>query len=41
VLNLIQFERILNTIKNQYILSKNIEISIETTPDKINKENLI
>jgi len=41
VLKLEQFEKILNTIKNKYILEENCEISLETTPDKISKENLI
>ena len=41
VLKLEQFEKILNIIKNKYILDKKCEISIETTPDKISKENLI
>ena len=41
VLKLEQFEKILNTIKNKYILDEECEISIETTPDKISKENLI
>ncbi|MDQ7009083.1 MAG: radical SAM family heme chaperone HemW [Candidatus Gracilibacteria bacterium] len=40
VLKLEQFEKILNTIKNKYILDTNCEISLETTPDKITKENL-
>lgn len=41
VLKVEQFEKILNTIKNKYTLEENCEITIETTPDKINKENLI
>ena len=41
MLKLEQFEKILNTIKNKYILEENCEISLETTPDKISKENLI
>ena len=41
VLKLEQFEKILNIIKNKYILEENCEISLETTPDKISKENLI
>ena len=41
VLKLEQFEKILKIIKNKYILDKNCEITIETTPDKITKENLI
>jgi oxygen-independent coproporphyrinogen-3 oxidase len=41
VLNLKQFEKIFKTIKNNFFLDKNCEISIETTPDKISEENLI
>jgi coproporphyrinogen III oxidase-like Fe-S oxidoreductase len=41
VLKLEQFEKILNTIKNKFILDEKCEISLETTPDKITEENLI
>jgi len=41
VLKLEQFKKILEVIKNKYILEENCEISLETTPDKISKENLI
>lgn len=41
VLKIKQFEKILDTINNKYNLEKNCEISLETTPDKITKENLI
>jgi coproporphyrinogen III oxidase-like Fe-S oxidoreductase len=40
VLKIKQFEKILDTINNKYNLEKNCEISLETTPDKITKENL-
>lgn len=41
VLKLQQFEKILEVIKNKYILEENCEITIETTPDKVTLENLI
>ena len=41
VLKLEQFAKILKTIKNKYILEKDCEISLETTPDKITIDNLI
>ena len=41
VLKLEQFKKIIETIKNKYTLEESCEISIETTPDKITKENLI
>ncbi len=41
VLNLNQFESILNTLKDKYILDDNIEISIETTPENVTIENII
>lgn len=41
VLELEQFEKILNTIKNKHTLEKNCEINLETTPDKITEKNLI
>jgi len=41
VLKLEQFKKILEVIKNKYILEENCEITIETTPDKVTLENLI
>jgi len=41
VLKIEQFKKILNVIKKKYVLEKNCEITIETTPDKISENNLI
>ncbi|MDD2907493.1 MAG: radical SAM family heme chaperone HemW [Candidatus Gracilibacteria bacterium] len=40
-LSISQFQKILETLKNKYTFSLNIEINIETTPENITKENLI
>lgn len=41
VLSLAQLSQIFQTLKSKFIFSENIEISIETTPWNITKENLI
>ncbi len=40
VLSLEQLESIFTALKNKFIFSNNIEISLESTPDKITKRNL-
>lgn len=40
VLSISNFEEILTTLKNNYIFSNDIEISIETTPENVTIENL-
>ncbi|MDD3646185.1 MAG: coproporphyrinogen-III oxidase family protein [Candidatus Gracilibacteria bacterium] len=41
VLNLEQLENILGTLKNKFGSQKNIEITLESTPNNITKENLV
>ena len=41
VLSLKQLEKIFIALKSKFIFSDNIEISLESTPDKITKQNLI
>lgn len=41
VLSLIQFNQIFTALKKKYTFNNNIEISIETTPENISKENII
>lgn len=39
-LNFLQFEQIFSALKNRFSFSKNIEINIESTPEKITFENI-
>ncbi len=41
VLKISQFENIFKILREKFIFSQNIEISIETTPENVTKENII